>query len=231
MRITLIVAMLFVLSTAAAQNTVGIRGGVSISNIHNSNSEGRDRSAEFQSYNIGLMGDVPFSIFSFQPSIMVTGKGSRVTFGDEQSGADYFVAETNPVYLEIPATLNINLRMGDAGKVHFGLGPYGAVGIGGTNRVYGRRNGNMFGYKEKIYFNDISPTPVEEGGAYSTYDRYDYGVHFAAGLFVGRMHIGTFYSMGLAYVNRTSNPDQRDYFRHGTFGVNAGFVLSGKPQQ
>lgn len=227
MKTLLSIALVFALSAAYAQRVIGVHGGVNINTITNTNRGGQDNYGSLQSFHVGVMGNLPFTIFSFQPGIQVTGKGGVTTYGDPNSQGDYFVAETNPFYLEVPATINLNLRFGEFAGMYIGAGPYGAVGIGGTNRVHGRREGTEFGYNEKISFDKIKETPREEGGAYSSYNKYDYGVRFNAGLFLTRLHIGAFYDQGLSPFNRISNGDQRDQLRLGTLGFTAGFVFGG----
>jgi hypothetical protein len=226
MKTLLSIALVFALSAAYAQRVIGLHGGVNINTISNTN-KGPESYSSFQSFHVGVMGNLPFLIFSFQPGIEITGKGGRVVYGDENGTADYFVAETNPFYLEVPATFNLNLRFGDMAGMYFGAGPYASIGIGGRNRVYGQREGDDFASNEKISFDNASNIPAEEGGAYSSLNKYDYGARFNAGLFLTRLHVGVFYDQGLSKFNRISNPDQNDALRLGTLGFKAGFVFGG----
>jgi hypothetical protein len=226
MKTLLSIAFAFALSATYAQRVIGVHGGVNINNISNTN-KGAEKYSSLQSFHVGVMGNLPFMIFSFQPGIQVTGKGGRATYGDPNGPGDYFVSETNPFYLEVPATFNLNLRFGEFAGMYFGAGPYAAVGIGGSNRVYGRREGTDFGYNEKISFDNTKDTPAEEGGAYSSMNKFDYGARFNAGLFLTRLHLGVFYDQGLTKFNRISNPDQSDALRLGTLGFTAGFVFGG----
>lgn len=227
MRTLLSIALLFALSATHAQRVIGVNGGVNINSISNTNRGGMENYSSLQSFHVGIMGNLPLAIFSFQPGIQVSGKGAVVTYGDPNSTSDYFVAETNPFYLEVPATFNLNLRFGEFAGMYIGAGPYAAFGIGGTNRVYGRREGAEFAYNEKISFDGVKDTPSEEGGTYSSYNALDYGARFNAGLFLTRLHLGVFYDQGLSRFNRISNPEQNDALRLGTLGFTAGFVFGG----
>lgn len=226
MKTFLSIALVFALSAASAQKVIGLHGGVNINTISNTN-KGPEEYSSLQSFHVGVMGNLPFLIFSFQPGIEITGKGGRVSYGDENGQGDFFVSETNPFYLEVPVTFNLNLRFGDMAGMYIGAGPYASIGIGGKNRVYGRREGDDFGYNEKVTFNTSNDFPAEEGGAYSTLNKYDYGARFNVGLFITRLHIGAFYDQGLTKFNRISNPDQNDALRFGTLGFKAGFVFGG----
>lgn len=230
MKKIMIIACVLVLGTAHAQTVWGIRGGVNINDISNSYTGGIDQADNLQSYHAGLMTNISVFMFSFQPSVLVTGKGALATYGDPNGTADYFVAETNPLYLEIPATFNLNLHFGDFSGVYVGAGPYFAWGIGGTNRVHGRREGTEFGSKTKIEFKDEAPvaTSPAEGGAYSVFRKTDYGATINAGVFLTNLHIGVFYDHGLATVNVISNSDQQDKLHLRTIGFTAGFVFGRK---
>lgn len=219
--------LVFALGTANAQKVIGIRGGVNVNNIHNTTNGAVESASNLQSYNVAVMANLPFFMFSFQPSVMVSGKGARVTYGDESSGGDFYVAETNPVYLEIPATLNLNLHFSDSAGMYIGAGPYAAMGIAGTNRVYGRHEGSAFAHNDRISFDEPKGTLPEQGGAYSSFNKFDCGATFNAGVFLTRLHVGVSYDLGLSRANRISNPDQSDNMKLGTLSFSAGFVFGG----
>ncbi len=226
MKTLLSIALVFALSAAYAQRVIGVHGGVNINNISNTN-KGPENNSSLQSFHVGVMANLPFLIFSFQPGIQVTGKGGRVSYGDVNGQGDYFISETNPFYLEVPATFNLNLRLGEFAGMYVGAGPYASIGIGGRNRVYGRQEGTDFGYNEAISFDNIKATPADQGGAYSSMQKVDYGARVNAGLFLTRLHLGLFYDQGLSTFNRISNPDRSDALRLGTLGFSAGFVFGG----
>lgn len=226
MKTILSIAVMFVLSTAYAQSVRGVRGGVNINNISNSFGGPMNESASLQSYHFGLMANIPFTLFSLNTSFLVTGKGARVTHGSAEGSGDYYIAETNPIYLEVPVTFNLNLHFGDFSGFYIGAGPYGAMGIGGTNRVNGRVEGTEFGEKNKInYTTDASKTlDVNKGEAYGTLRKFDYGATFNAGVFLSRLHVGVFYDYGLAKIN-VASPGGDDDLRLRTLGFSAGFVF------
>lgn len=227
MKTLLSLAFVFALSAGSAQKLIGVRGGVNINNVSNTAGGAVESPSNLQSYHVSVMANVPFFIFSFQPGLMVTGKGARITYGDESGTGNFFVAETNPIYLEIPATFNLNLHFGDSVGMYFGAGPYAAIGFAGTNRVYGRQEGIAFAHNDKISFDKEKGTTSEHGGAYSSYNQIDYGATFNAGMFLNQLHVGAFYDQGISRANRISNPDQNDSIRFGTLGFTAGFVFGG----
>lgn len=221
------IAFIAMLSVAHAQRVAGIRGGLNISNITNTNAGGIDESRNLQTFHAGFMANFPFLIFSFQPSLIVTGKGSQVTYGDPNS-QNYFVAKSNPFYIEVPATFNLNLHFGDRNGVYVGAGPYVAAGFAGKNSVSGMRDGVYFNHSDAIDFaNDDPATPAEEGAAYGKFRRYDYGVTANAGVFLGGIMVGVFYDAGMAKINSMSNSNQNDNLKNRTLGFTAGFVFGG----
>lgn len=218
---------MLVLSAANAQTVWGIRGGVNINEISNSYAASSEQFDRYQSYHAGIMTNISFLVFSFQPSVLVSGKGALVTEGDPNGPGNYFVAETNPIYIEIPATINLNLHFGDFSGFYIGAGPYYAFGVGGTNRVHGRLNGAEFASKNKIEFRDDNPKTesATEGGAYSILKKTDYGVTYNTGVFLTKLHIGVFLDQGIAKVNVMSNSGREDSLRLRTIGFTAGFVF------
>lgn len=227
MKMLFTLALVAVLSVAGAQPVVGIRGGLNISNITNTNSGGIDETRNLETFHAGITANLPFFLFSVQPSLLVSGKGAQVTYGDPNSN-DYFVAKTNPLYLEAPITLNLNLRLGDRTGIYAGLGPYFAMGFAGSNKVSGRRDGNYFSHTDRIDFSDDDPTtPAEEGAAYGKMRRFDYGATFNAGAILGGFMVGAFYDMGFTKLNSMSNSNQDDNLKNRTLGFTAGFMFGG----
>jgi len=225
MKTWMIIVLLAIGSAAGAQNLVGIRGGFNTTTFANNNSGGADKYTSMQSFNIGLSSNMHFLLFSFHPSLLVTGKGSEVTVGDVNSN-NYFTAKSNPTYLELPATFNFNLRFGKKTGVFAELGPYIAAGIGGRNKVSGVHDGVSFAHNDKIDFSGKSMKEnVAEGGAYSQYKRFDYGTTFNAGVYLFGVTVEGFYDLGLTQINTLSNPNHNDNLRNRTYGVSIGYMF------
>lgn len=221
--------LLVVVSTmVCSQTNWGIRGGVNINTISNA-SAGNDSYDNLQSFHAGLMSNISFLAFSFQPSVLVTGKGSRATIGDPNGSGNYFVAEVNPIYIQVPATFNFNPHFGEFSGLYIGAGPYVAMGVGGKNRTHGRSGGAEFSSSSSIEYVTEKPkvSELDHGAAYSTLRRFDYGATINAGVFLTRIHIGVFYDQGLTKFNVVSNAGQSDNMRLRTMGFTAGFVFGG----
>ena len=212
-----------------AQKLVGLRGGYNYSNINITSTGQIDKTKSLNSFHAGITANIPFLVFSFQTSLLVTGKGSTATHGDPNSG-DYYVAKTNPFYLEIPSTFNINFRFGPRSGIFVGVGPYLAMGIAGKNKVYGMEKGTSFSSTNTISWDNDNPTTpnVEEGAAYGKLKRFDYGGTVAGGIFIHGVMASVFYDFGIPKINSLSNSDQEDNLRNQTFGVSLGLLFGGK---
>jgi len=222
------IALLACSFLAGAQKVVGLKGGINISNLANTFEAGVDESNNLQSFHAGITANFPALLFSFQPSLLVTGKGSQVTYGDPYSGGDYFVTTTNPIYLEVPATFNLNLHFGGKTGVYAGAGPYFAMGFAGRQSTHGRNNGTDFSHSEKIDYSDDDPTtPAEEGAAYGRLKRFDYGLTVNAGAILAGLMVSAFYDFGFPQINSMSNAGQNDNLKNRTLGFSVGFMFGG----
>jgi hypothetical protein len=217
--------MLVTCVLAHGQKVAGIKGGYNNSMLIN-NVDGADYSQSLRSWHAGFTANFPFAmIFSVQPSMIVTGKGSKVVHGDVNS-SNYYVSSTNPFYLEVPVTFNLNFHLGSKTGFYVGMGPYFATGIGGKNTVRGKRDGTSFEYSRKIEYSsdDIKTVGVEEGAAYGRLRRFDYGAEFNAGIILSGFMVSTFYDWGGRPVQSMATTDS---FRNRTFGISIGYMLGG----
>jgi hypothetical protein len=214
--------------SAQAQKLIGLRGGYNYSNIHITSTGQIDKTKSLNSFHAGLTANFPFLIFSVQTSLMVSGKGSTATHGDPASN-NFYVAKTNPFYLEIPSTFNINFRFGKRSGIFAGVGPYIAMGVAGQNTVYGRNDSASFSHKSAIsWTNDDPTTPgVEEGAAYGKLRRFDYGGTVHAGIFIHGAMLSAYYDFGIPKINSLSNSNQEDNLRNQTFGISVGLLFGG----
>jgi hypothetical protein len=223
-----IIVILFTAISSQAQKLIGLRAGYNYSNIHITSSGQIDKTKSLNSFHAGLVANFPFLIFSVQSSLMVTGKGSSATHGDPTSN-NYYIAKTNPIYLEIPSTFNLNFRLGKKSGIFAGVGPYIAMGIAGQNSVNGRNDSAVFSHKTAIsWTNDDPTTPgVEEGAAYGKLRRFDYGGTVHAGMFIHGVMLSAYYDFGIPKINSLSNSNQDDSLRNQTFGLSIGLLFGG----
>ncbi len=120
LRISFIALALALTTTANAQLlpiSIGLKGGITRSDISNSGTDGRN------GFNAGATVDINlpanFGIFS---GLEVITKGAKL----KESGI-----KISPMYLQLPVRLGYRLKLLPGLRAHFGFGPYFAQGIGG----------------------------------------------------------------------------------------------------
>lgn len=91
-------------------------------------------------------------------------------------------------YLQLPALARFNWKIGEDVKFHIAAGPYLAYGIGGK-RKYKAMEMSDKGFSET----DESFNPFKN----SSYERFDWGLTFNAGVEVKRFTFNASYDMGL----------------------------------
>src|SRR5689334_11468716 len=88
-------------SIVSAQNARLI-GGVNFANVSITDNGKVDDAKMLTAFQVGFVGDLSVAgIFSVQPGILFTGKGTKTQSGDP-STLNYSKATTNPYYIEVP---------------------------------------------------------------------------------------------------------------------------------
>jgi len=205
-----------------AQIKFGIRAGVNSSTV--SASSERDTSGFINggnkvvgisknviSYHVGLTAEISLSnSFSFQPSILYSGKGAKseyttniLNYPDGKGGtfSDFveIKSTSKPFYIDIPLIFNFKKDLG-AAKLLIGAGPYLAFGISGKTK------------SEVNFLNNKFSTTLEKNISWNESDykkdglvgikRFDAGLTFNLGLeFVEKVQVGMNYNFGLTNIN------------------------------
>lgn len=206
------------IGNADAQLLYG-QGGLNLSNISNSNDGGSEDNAVLPSFNAGLMARFGLSkIVDLESGILFTGKGAKAetTFN---GGADYVKAKFNPLYIEVPLNLVVNLPFGEnnnTGLFVYG-GPYLAVGVGGKSKLETKIGALTTNSERDIKFNNDDPfTSGQEDAAYDKLKRFDAGLNFGAGLDLKSVIIKANYGLGLTKIGSTqenNNADDKNKYR------------------
>ena len=221
-------AVLVGAASAVMAQSVQLRGGVNLANVSVTNSGRIDKAKELTSFQVGLVGDIPLGtkLFSFQPGILFTGKGTKTQFGDPASN-QYYRATTNPYYIEIPANFVINLPMGSKGGFFVGAGPYVAMGIAGKNKVEGKSLGVAFSSEKNIRFSNDDPTTTnyEEGAGFGIMRRFDYGLNGIVGVESKPLVLSVGYGYGLAKLQSGTNSSANDANKHRVLSLTLGVKL------
>lgn len=215
------------LVSTAQKGGMYLKGGVSFANVTKT-SQGEVNDANMLvSFHVGFTGDLAIApVFSIQPSLLLSGKGSKLESGDPQ-GTTYYKATTNPLYIELPVNAVFKLPLPDQqSSFFFGAGPYIAVAVGGKRKIEGKFLGASFSSKENIEFSNDDPTTFdyEEGAGLGIMRRFDYGLNGTAGFQLDRMLISVNYGYGLAKLQSGTNNDD-DYNKHRVLSISAGFKL------
>jgi hypothetical protein len=157
--LALCVASAAAFAQTTEKTTFGIRAGVNFQNITGKDGTGKDLDNKLKTgFNFGFNAEIPVAPeFYFQPGILFSTKGAK-------SNKTTPSATLNLSYLEVPLNFLYKGSLG-SGKILLGVGPYVALGVGGS-----QKNGNQtidVKFKNKA---DLSVTdaiyykPLDVGG-------------------------------------------------------------------
>ncbi|NJK95921.1 MAG: outer membrane beta-barrel protein, partial [Bacteroidales bacterium] len=152
----LMVSLFFIMNTANAQMSVGVKGAVTMFNMSlKNNNDNKISTQMIPNFNLGLYADFPLAPeFAIRPEVLFATKGYK--------SEDLADAKTRLSYIEIPVTLLYKGAL-YGGNVLVGFGPYAAFGIGGK-----MTNGETVKVKFK---NDIS---LQEATASPYFKPFDF---------------------------------------------------------
>lgn len=180
LKLTLIVAMLAVVTVASAQMRLGVKGGVNASNFYGS--ELNDNNAKI-GFNIGLSADYDFAYnMGIQTGLFYTTKG----FKFKQSISEF---TSNLVYLQIPVHLAYKIDVTPGTRVFLHGGPYLAYGVGGSNSF-------------KLGRDEISPSKVFGDNGLKSFDA---GLGIGAGIELGQLFFDLGWDAGLLDIVKSDS--------------------------
>ncbi|HYJ37310.1 MAG TPA: porin family protein [Chitinophagaceae bacterium] len=209
----------------APKSSVIIKAGLNSANITVTDDGNVEDAKSLKSFHVGVVGDLYLAnVLSFQPGILLTGKGSKTQSGQE-SDPNFYRATTNPLYLEIPANLVLKFPLASNAKIYAGAGPYLAIGIAGKNKVEGKVAGVEFESKEDIEWSNDDPTTLnnEEGAGFGILRRFDYGVNALAGVEFDKLILGAGYGLGLAKLQSGTDNSSSDNNKNRVWSFSLGY--------
>jgi outer membrane protein with beta-barrel domain len=215
----------FVIVNAQKSSAI-IRAGVNFANVSINDNGGIDDAKMLTSFQVGLIGDVHLApMFSIQPGLIFTGKGTKTQSGTEGS-ANWYKATSNPYYLELPVNFILKTPTGPV-KLFAGAGPYIAMGVGGKNKARGAILGANFSSEENIKWSNDDPTTFnnEEGAGFGIMKRFDYGLNGLVGVELTNLVISVNYGYGLAKLQSGSNSGADNNNKHRVLSLTLGFKL------
>ena len=188
----------------------GVKAGVAFPNMTISSGNASVSFDAKTSYYVGGTAEFVLSdVISIQPGLTFINKGTKFASGDfDFDGNDISTtdeATLNFKYLELPVNLLANFKVGNAGKIFLGAGPYFAYVLSA--------NGKYGSIKEDIKF----------GESESEFKRTDFGLNFLAGYQLNNgfnIHAG--YGLGLSSIADSDLSDEIT-FKNKVFSVGVGF--------
>lgn len=186
MKFSLIAVMLVLVTAASAQVSLGIKGGVNMSNFYGD--ELNDKNVKI-GFHVGLAADYDFAYNSaIQTGLFFTTKG----FKSENADWDAEYSE-NLMYLQLPVHYAYKLDVSPGTRVVFHAGPYVAYGVGGSRKA---SVGNISGEwdVDKIF-----------GDGTTQYKPFDAGLGLGVGAEFGQILLDLGWDMGLVNISHTTN--------------------------
>lgn len=222
----ILIALFSLLSLAGhAQLKVGIRGGLSLTNVSLVNEENDKQNTEaLPRFQIGLTLDIPLvANFYLQPAVLYAGKGYKQDGGWLVTAESEFKAK--PAYVEVPVNLLYKPQLG-TGNLLIGAGPYLGYGIGGKWETNGRIVIGDIVLTEKsgkvLFKNDWRDG---EFGNYLFGKPWDYGVNLVAG-YEFLQHFTAQFNAQFGLANLTAEIDgisREGSTRNKGYGISVGY--------
>lgn len=210
-----------------AQSSSQIRAGINLANVSVDDNGRVEDANQLTSFQVGFIGAVPLAgIFSLQPGIVFTGKGSKIQNGQPgQNG--YYKQTSNPFYIEVPVNLVLKAPISTSSNFFVGAGPYLGVGVGGKNKTEGRTILGDYSNERSIEFSNDDPSTLsdEEGAGFGILKRFDYGANGTVGIEGKSIVLGVNYGLGLAKLQSGANNNQDNNNKHRVLSFTVGFKL------
>ncbi len=188
MRLTFVVAMLAVAVSVSAQLSLGVKGGMTMSNLNGD--ELTDKNMKI-GFNVGLLADYEINQSSaIQTGLYFLTKGSRYhgSFGSISGEVT-----VNPMYLQIPLHYAYKIAVTPGTRVVLHAGPYAAYGVGGKSKG-----------KVSIADQSIESKGVDVFGD-NGFKPFDAGLGLGVGAEFGSFLVDLGWDMGLVNIANVDN--------------------------
>jgi hypothetical protein len=168
---------------------LGIKAGLNLSGLSNSNIAGPDNSL-LPGFNAGVIADIGFQNFSIQPGVFYSTKGEKIILqlvyaNQQNAGTSNSNFELN--YVEVPVNFFYKIPLAHQLMMHLGGGPYFGYGVSESMTAnITPNNGSL---------------PSSDNNSKFTNKNPDYGLNFIAGLEIkSKFIIDAGYGLGLANI-------------------------------
>lgn len=192
MRLTAVIAMLAIVTAVSAQVSLGIKGGVNMSNLVYDD-EVDDKNPKI-GFNIGLAADVDFTPnMALQTGLFLSTKGFKTV--NDAIDVEY---TENLMYLQLPLHLAYKVDVTPGSRIVFHAGPYAAYGVGGSRKA---NVGSLSGEwdVDKIF-----------GDANGQYKPFDAGLGLGVGAEMGAFLIDLGWDMGMVNISNRDNDNTKN---------------------
>lgn len=215
------------LAGAANAQLFYAQGGLNLANISTTASGGVEDNAMLTTFNVGLMGRFGLSkMVDLESGVLFTGRGAKAeTFFN--GGNDYVKAKFNPLYVEVPLNVVVNIPLAASTKLFLNAGPYAAIGVAGKSKIDTKFGALTTNSESNIKFSKDDPfTSEQDDAAYNKLKRFDFGLNFGAGLDLNNIILKASYGLGLTKINSTeSNNNADDKNKYRTLSISVGIPL------
>lgn len=191
-RLFLLVAMVAVTTVASAQISLGVKGGMNMSNYYGD--ELSDKNVKI-GFNIGLAADYQFAYGHYiQSGLFFTTKGAKYSTETTNAKIEYTI---NPMYLQLPIHYAYKLEIAPETRIVFHGGPYMAYGVGGKTKVKGNV-GNLSGERDgqNVF-----------GDGVGQLKSFDAGLGLGVGAEFGAFLVDLGWDVGLTNLSNSDNGD------------------------
>ena len=136
--IVLFITLMFVFYLNAQKSKIYLKGGMNITKFSSVSTDNFSEVNSVIGFNAGVLAKLPLGKkVALQPALLLSGKGAKTKGGNPPYTTSYFNASTRPYYLELPVNVVFNVTLKEKNSLFFGAGFYGALGIGGKNKISG----------------------------------------------------------------------------------------------
>jgi hypothetical protein len=226
--LSVVLCLLVISSAAFSQRSRAIvKAGVNLANVSVSDNGNIDDANMLTSFQVGALGDIHVtSLLYFQPGLIFTGKGSKITIGRPEENL-YVKQTSSPFYIEVPANLVIKLPFNNESHFFVGAGPYGAIGIAGKAKTDATVLGFSSHSEHTIEFSNDDPSTFgqEEGTGLGVLKRFDYGLNGIIGIEGKKLVLSAGYGLGLAKLQSGSNSGEDNNNKHRVLSFTVGVKL------
>lgn len=189
MKFSILAAMLLVATVASAQLSLGLKGGVNMSNLYGDDLNDENVKIGF---NVGLMADYDLAYnMAIQSGLFFSTKGSKYSASYGSASVDVSV---NPMYLQLPIHYAYKLDVTPGTRIVFHAGPYAAFGVGGKTKVKGSLGSETLEIDGADVFGDDNLLKP-----------FDAGIGLGVGAEFGAILVDLGWDMGLVNISNLSN--------------------------